>query len=96
MKVRDLIELLEGCDDDAEVILGIQPSYPFEHGVRGVVQRQDFVDYDETDHFDEDGEPIDQWRDSFTTKGKPNDVIICEGGQIRYGNRDMFDACSGW
>lgn len=92
MKVSELIEMLEGCDEDAEVILGIQPSYPFEHSVRGVVQRQDFVDFDD-EELSEAAASNDAYIDSFARKGKPNDVIICEGGQIRYGYRGMFDAC---
>ena len=92
MKVSELMQLLSQFDDDAEVILGIQPSWPFEHRIRGVVERQDFVDPDEEGNDLEETEASD-CGDSFTTRGKPNDVVICEGGQIRYGNRDMFESC---
>ena len=93
MKVRDLIELLSEFDEDADVILGIQPSWPFEHRIKGLVQRRDFTDPEPEDYRDGEPEGDSGYRDSFTTRGKPNDVVICEGGQIRYGSRDMFDAC---
>lgn len=94
MKVRELISLLEQYDEDANVILGIQPSYPFEHRIRGVVQRREFVEPEPEDYGDDDLMP--EHSDSFTTDGKINDVIICEGGQIRYGDSDMFEACNRW
>jgi hypothetical protein len=92
MKVNELIEMLQDCDPDADVILGIQPSYPFEHRLRGVVQRRDFVEYD-ADEEENEASDSDMYRDSFSTSGKPNDVILCEGGQIRYGSKGMFEAC---
>ena len=90
MTVRELIEALECHDPDANVLLGIQPSWPFEHRIRGVTVRRDFEDREE----DEEGDSSAS--DSFSTRGKTNDVFICEGGQVRYGNRDMFESCSGW
>lgn len=96
MTVGELIHLLGQYDEDAEVILGIQPSYPFEHRVRGVCTRGDFVEPDVEDYSENAESDSEPWRDSFTTKGKRNDVFICEGGQIRYGDRDMFEACSRW
>ena len=96
MKVQELIYLLEQYDPDADVILGIQPSWPFEHRIRGVVERSEFVEYDDEElaEFDKEEEgDRSASRDSFSTAGKPTDVIICEGGQIRYADRNMFDAC---
>ena len=90
MKVADLIEMLQDCDPEADVILGIQPSWPFEHRVQGVVQRKDFLDFNDDEEIDDD---TDEDRETFATGGKPNDVIICEGGQIRYGSKLMFEAC---
>lgn len=89
MKVKDLIEFLQDCDEDADVLLGIQPGWPFEHRVRGVVLRSDFQDCEE----EEGSEDSSLEEYSFVTKGRPNDVVLVEGGQIRYGHRDMFDAC---
>lgn len=93
MKVAELMEFLERCDPEAEVMLGIQPSWPFEHRIKGVVVRRDFVEPE----YDEEGKeieppPVDRHRDSFATAGQPDDVFLVEGGQIRYGNKAMFDA----
>ena len=88
MTVRELIEALERHDPDANVLLGIQPSWPFEHRIRGLAARRDFADVDD--------ELAEEPTDSFSTDGRPNDVLICEGGQVRYGDRSMFDACSEW
>ena len=41
MKVAELIELLEGQDPKAEVLIGSQPSYPFEYGVSNVISREE-------------------------------------------------------
>lgn len=38
MTVREMIEILGGMDQDAEVRLAIQPRYPFEHGVGDIVE----------------------------------------------------------
>lgn len=48
MKVRQLIELLEYYDDDCEVMLMTQESWPFENTIEGVTQREDFDDDDES------------------------------------------------
>lgn len=37
MTVRELIEELEGFEEDMEVSLAIQPNYPFEHSVGDIV-----------------------------------------------------------
>jgi len=42
MKIRELIELLEGYDDDLEVRIASQPSWPFENSISGVVSRYDY------------------------------------------------------
>ena len=93
MKVGELIHILSQYDENANVILGIQPSYPFEHRIRGVVTRRDFIEPEPEDYEDR-LDPGEFEGDSFTTDGKIDDVIICEGGQIRYGDKDMFEACS--
>ncbi len=91
MKVKDLIELLEGMDEDADVYLMGQPNYPFEHGIAGVCQRGDFAGEDE----DDDCEArVDRWAASDDALPK-NDVFLCEGSQLRYGNKDAWDACNG-
>lgn len=41
MTVGELLELLEGVDQDAEVRLATQPSWPLQYKVRGVVTPDD-------------------------------------------------------
>jgi hypothetical protein len=36
MTVQELLDVLNDCDPDAEVRLGVQPSYPLRHAVAGV------------------------------------------------------------
>lgn len=54
MNVRELIEELEQYDDDTEVRLMSQPSWPFEYGIEGVTERDAFQgdDDDEDDAAD--------------------------------------------
>ena len=78
MTVRELIELLEDQDQDATVLIMSQPSWPFEHEVRGVAARADFAEVDP------DGDPADRRR--------PEDVFLVEGGQLRYGDKAAWDA----
>jgi len=89
MTVSELIELLEDCDPDAQVLLMSQPSWPFEHSVAGVTIRSD-VDDDEGEHGDEDEE-----REAPRADGtRPNDVFILEGQQLRYGSRDAWSGAA--
>ncbi len=41
MKVKELIELLQEQDGDAEVRLAHQPSYPMEYSVKGIASSLD-------------------------------------------------------
>lgn len=75
MKVGKLIEILSRYNPEADVLMGLQPSWPFEHSVGGVVCRTELVN--DVDEFGDDG-----------------DVFICEGEQLRYGSKDMWDACT--
>ena len=45
MKVRDLLEMLEECDPNAEVRFASQPSWPFENTIEDVVSQDDSVVY---------------------------------------------------
>lgn len=71
MKVHELIEHLRHCKPDARVYLAVQPDYPFECYLEGVVTRQDFDDDDEDQ---EDGQRSD-------------DVLLLQGDQARYGRK---------
>jgi len=97
MKVSDLIELLEGMDPDADVFIMAQPSWPFEHGLSGVCQRSDFTEADDCDD-DEEVEELaeaprgrDRWSAS-ESQLPGNDVFLIEDDQLRYGNKNAWDA----
>ena len=86
MKVRDLIEMLEDQDPDAEVLIMSQENWPFENAIAGVAIREDFVDDDEDD------EPGDERR--YEKGTAPNDVFIVEGQQLRYGSKAAWNAAT--
>jgi hypothetical protein len=77
MTVRELIKMLEELPPRATVLIGSQPSYPFENELAGVVQRTDFMHREDEDWVDEDVEPTD--------------VLLLEGDQLRYGNSDAWE-----
>lgn len=51
MKVRELIEMLEGFDGDAEVLLASQPGWPLANYVEGVVENAALDHDEEEDRF---------------------------------------------
>lgn len=69
MTVRELINLLEDYNEDAEVRIAHQPSWPFEYSIGNVVGCEG------ADHEDEDAEPNDD--DALV-------VYIGEGDQLGY------------
>lgn len=89
MKVRDLIEILEDQDPDAEVLIMSQENWPFENAIAGVAIREDFVDDDEEDEDDEDGTER-----QYEKGTAPNDVFIVEGQQLRYGSKAAWNAAT--
>ena len=97
MKVSDLIELLEGMDPDADVFIMAQPNWPFEHGLSGVCQRSDFTEAGECDDDEEveEREEAPRGRDRWSASESQlpgNDVFLIEGSQLRYGNKNAWDA----
>jgi hypothetical protein len=90
MKVRDLIEILEDQDPEAEVLIMSQENWPFENAVAGVAVREDFVDDDEEE--DEDDEAGAERR--YEKGTAPNDVFIVEGQQLRYGSKSAWNAAT--
>lgn len=58
MKVRDLIELLEATNPEAEVRLATQPHYPLAHTIAGVASNGEWGDEDEDWDFEEHDEEI--------------------------------------
>jgi hypothetical protein len=86
MKVRDLIEILEDQDPDAEVLIMSQQSWPFENAVAGVAVREEIVEDDEDLDDEEREEP------RYEKGTAANDVFIVEGQQLRYGSKAAWDA----
>ena len=72
MKVSQLVDILNDCDPDANVILAEQPNWPLEHALEGIAVREEFSLDDRADG------------------RRPNDVILLEGRQLRYGSRDAW------
>ena len=86
MKVKELIDILEEQDPDAEVLIMSQQSWPFENGIAGVAVREDLVEEDEDLDDEEREEP------RFEKGTARNDVFIVEGQQLRYGSKAAWDA----
>ncbi len=76
MKVKELIDILEEQDRDAEVLIMSQQSWPFENAVYGVASREDLREGDDDD------EP-----GATRESGASSDVFIVEGQQLRYGSK---------
>ena len=83
MKVKDLIELLEDMDPEANVLIASQPNWPFEHSVAGVAVREELGDDDD------DGDEAER---PYADGCHGNDVFIVEGPQLRYGSKAAWDA----
>lgn len=79
MTIGELILRLQDYDEDAQVLLMTQQSYPFENTIRGVVSRTEILAGDDED----DGE-------EFVADGV---VFIVEGYQVCYGDKRAWDAC---
>jgi hypothetical protein len=91
MTVKELMELLETCDPDAEVRLGTQESYPFQNSVAGVIDGDLILN--SVDAFDPDGDPA--LRDTLNDFDGPVDastVWILEGRQLGYFTKDAWNA----
>ena len=79
MTVGELKELLDQYEDECKIFIMEQPSWPFENGIAGTVQRDEFDQED-----DECRRPDD--------KTQATDVFILEGPQLRYGSKDAWEA----
>lgn len=81
MTVGELIGILERYDEDLDVLIVSQPSWPFEYSIDGIVARSEI--FEERDEYDEEEED------------KEDDcVFICEGNQLRYGRKAAWDNCT--
>jgi len=97
MTVSELLQMLEGCDPEAEVRIMSQETYPFENAIRGVCIREDMSSGDdecECDHRftepHEEGCPAGE-EPEYGDGTQANDVFIVEGMQERYGHKGAWD-----
>lgn len=99
MKVSQLISLLQDCDEDAEVRIMMQPTWPFENAIDGIAIRSEFTTDEECECdfrngvHDEDTCPLaDPDPNGGYGEGMAaNDVFIIEGRQERYGDKNAFE-----
>ena len=79
MTVKELIEALSEYDEEAEVRLASQPSWPFEYGIRGVVSTEEIDPAENEDDFGDE-------------KDEELIVYVVEGEQLKYGSSEIFKA----
>lgn len=110
MNVRELKEVLEYVDDDVEVRLMEQPSWPFEYSIDRAVllselnggRHHRYVEGEPPMSEDEDetcldcGLPIDaEEHDGFQAADDAAEVLyLTEGTQLAYGTKKAWDG--GW
>ena len=91
MKVSELIELLEEQDPDAEVLVMMQQSWPFECSLAGVTTREEMLRADR----DEDGDGDDDEQEPrFESGAAKSDVFLVEGEQLRYGSKTAWSVAT--
>lgn len=84
MKVKELMELLAGCNAEATVTLMTQPGYPHEHSIAGLSTREEC-----------DARWCEEWGGTaprYEEDTGPGDIILLEGAWLRYGNRAAWRA----
>jgi hypothetical protein len=80
MTVGELKELLQDLDDEMEVRLAHQPSWPFEYSISGA----EVVDLNEPDP-DDTVEPEDEEHPDDVEEPEPNEILyLAEGTQLGY------------
>ena len=87
MKVKELMEILEEQDSDAEVLIMGQQSWPFENSIHGVTVRSEI---EESDDDEDEKTPAARRADGRAA----NDVFIVEGRQLRYGSKTAWDVAT--
>jgi len=92
MKVSELIELLEEQDPDAEVLVMIQQSWPFECSLAGVTTREEMLRADRDEDGDGDDDDDDEPRLARGTA--KSDVFLVEGEQLRYGSKTAWSVAT--
>jgi len=87
VNVRDLMDLLDQYDGDAEVRLMTQESYPFQNSIRGCASAEEIGP--DPDEVDEEGEP--EPLGDFNGPVEGNTVYILEGRQLGYGYKAAWN-----
>lgn len=90
MKVSELIELLEEQDPNAEVLVMMQQSWPFECSLAGVTTREEMLRADR----DEDGDDDDEDEPRLERGTAKSDVFLVEGEQLRYGSKAAWSVAT--
>ena len=83
MTVRELIEYLEQFDEDAQVLIMEQPSWPFEYSIDGVITREELIERRKEED-DGTAEELGYGMDK-------TDVFLVEGTQLRYGDKNAWN-----
>jgi len=81
MNVKELMDILQKQDPNAQVKLISQPNWPLEYDIKGIVTRDDLNDED--NHIR-----------SRRPQNTPSDVLIVEGEQIGYGSKAAWIVAS--
>lgn len=98
--VAQLRDLLDGLDDDTEVRLMSQPSWPFEYSVLGTWTPQPKTDAcgecglpEESEVHGSDGDHDMEDGQDFEPNGAPASgvVYLVEGQQLAYGTKGAWD-----
>lgn len=77
MTVGKLIRDLQDYDEDLPVRLMMQPNYPFEYSIGGLVERSEF-----DSNTDDVTDPRERSK---------NCVFLLEGSQLQYGSKRAWD-----
>lgn len=87
MKVRELMEILEEQDPNAEVVTVSQPSWPFEYQIAGVTVRKEVRGAEREENGEEYEDDAADEAEYRREQAAPADVLIVEGKQLRYGSK---------
>ena len=92
MKVKDLIEMLQSEDPEAEVRSMQQPSWPFEYEVSGVVTREAITEFRRLELEYEPGALAEEEYDPEADEKPAATVFLLEGRQVCYGSKVAWEA----
>ena len=80
MTIGELLDILDGMDEGAEVLFMAQPNYPFVYAIDGASSVGYMV---------EQGQVMPDELNSYG--GVQNGLVLFEGYQKGYGSKDAFD-----